>query len=159
MPQHVHTHIMKKLSIRNILVPIDFSKMSIQAIDTAKRLARRFGATVHLVHVHGLDYPAMFTAPMPPFQSFSVVDYQEPIEQNVARGLSGGTKEYSLASAICHVRTGGPAYDQICGLAQEISADLVVTPTHGRTGLKHVFLGSTAERIVQHSPCPVFVAR
>src|SRR6266487_2269830 len=88
MPQHVHTHIMKKLSIRNILVPIDFSKMSIQAIDTAKRLARRFGATVHLVHVHGLDYPAMFTAPMPPFQSFSVVDYQEQIEQNVARRLS-----------------------------------------------------------------------
>ena len=150
---------MKKLSIRNILVPIDFSKMSIQAIDTAKRLARRFGATVHLAHVHGLDYPAMFTAPMPPFQSFSVVDYKEQIEQNVARRLSDLAKEYSLASANCHVRTGGPAFDEICGLAQEISADLVVTPTHGRTGLKHVFLGSTAERIVQHSPCPVFVAR
>ena len=38
-------------------------------------------------------------------------------------------------------------------------ADLVVMPTHGRTGLKHVFLGSTAERIVQHSSCPVLVTR
>ncbi len=150
---------MKKLSIRNILVPIDFSKMSIQAIDTAKRLARRFGATVHLAHVHGLDYPAAFTAPMPPFQSFSVVDYQQQMEQNVARRLSDLAKEYGLASANCHVQTGAPAFDEICGLAQEISADLIVTPTHGRTGLKHVFLGSTAERIVQHSPCPVFVAR
>jgi nucleotide-binding universal stress UspA family protein len=159
MPQPVHTHTMKKLSIRNILVPIDFSKMSIQAIETAKRLAKRSGATVHLAHVHGLDYPAAFTAPMPPFQSFSVVNYRQEIEQNVARQLSDLAKEYSVASANCHVRTGGPAFDEICGLAQEISADLIVTPTHGRSGLKHVFLGSTAERIVQHSPCPVFVAR
>jgi nucleotide-binding universal stress UspA family protein len=150
---------MKRTSIQNILVPIDFSRMSIQAIDTAKCLARRFGATVHLVHVHGLDYPASFTAPMPPFQSFSVVDYQQQLEENVTRRLSDLAKEYSLAPANCHVPTGGPAFDEICRLAQEISVDLVVTPTHGRTGLKHVFLGSTAERVVRHSPCPVFVAR
>jgi nucleotide-binding universal stress UspA family protein len=150
---------MRKLSIRNVLVPIDFSHMSIQAIDAAKGLAHRFGATVHLAHVHGSDYPAAFTAPMPPFQSFSAVNYQQEIEQNVAHQLSDLAKEYRLASANCHVRTGGPAFDEICGLAQEISAGLIVTPTHGRTGLKHVFLGSTAERIVQHSPCPVFVVR
>jgi K+-sensing histidine kinase KdpD len=48
----VHSTGMKKLSIRNILVPVDFSKMSVQAIETAKRLARRFGGSVHLVHVY-----------------------------------------------------------------------------------------------------------
>ena len=58
-----------------------------------------------------------------------------------------------------HVRTGTPVFDVICRLAAEISADLIVTPTHGHTGLKHVFLGSTAERVVQHAPCPVLVAR
>ena len=54
----IHTDAMKKLSIRNILVPIDFSKMSIEAIETAKRLGQRFGATIHLAHVHQLAYPA-----------------------------------------------------------------------------------------------------
>jgi nucleotide-binding universal stress UspA family protein len=55
--------------------------------------------------------------------------------------------------------TAAPAFDAICGLARELSIDLVVMPTHGRTGLKHVVLGSTAERVVQHSPAPVFVVR
>jgi nucleotide-binding universal stress UspA family protein len=54
---------------------------------------------------------------------------------------------------------GGPPFDEICRFAQEIPVDLIVMPTHGRTGLKHVFLGSTAERIVQHSSCPVLVTR
>jgi len=54
---------------------------------------------------------------------------------------------------------GAPAFDEICRLAQQIPADLIVMPTHGYTGIKHVFLGSTAERVVQHSPCPVFVVR
>src|SRR4029453_8344548 len=58
-----------------------------------------------------------------------------------------------------HLRTGAAPFHEICKLAQEIPADLIVMPTHGYTGLKHVFLGSTAERVVQHSPCPVFVVR
>jgi len=55
---------MKKLSIRNILVPIDFSKLSVQAIATAKSLAQRFGATIHLTHVHQWQYPANFIGPV-----------------------------------------------------------------------------------------------
>ena len=53
-----------------------------------------------------------------------------------------------MSSATCDVPSGAPPFDEICRLAQTIPADLVVMPTHGRTGLKHVFLGSTAERIV-----------
>jgi len=59
----------------------------------------------------------------------------------------------------CHVIAGAPAFAQICRLARALRADLIVLSTHGRTGLKHVFLGSTAERVVQHSPCPVLVDR
>jgi nucleotide-binding universal stress UspA family protein len=58
-----------------------------------------------------------------------------------------------------HLRTGAAPFHEICKLAQEIPANLVVMPTHGYTGLKHAFLGSTAERVVQHSPCPVFISR
>jgi nucleotide-binding universal stress UspA family protein len=150
---------MKKPSIRTILVPIDFSKMSIQAIETAKKLAQRFQATIHLAHVHQFDYPAGFTAPMPPVMPFSVVTYDQQAEKRVARQLDALATRHGLSSARCHVLTGAPAFDEICRLARDVSADLIVMPTHGHTGFKHVFLGSTAERIVQHSPCPVFVSR
>jgi nucleotide-binding universal stress UspA family protein len=150
---------MRTQNVRNILVPIDFSKMSIQAIETAKRLAQRFGATVHLAHVHRFDYPAGFMAPTPPLIPFSVVTYEQEMEKNLVRRLSALANKNGLLPANCHVRTGAPVFDEICRLAQEIPADLIVMPTHGRTGLRHVFLGSTAERVVQHSPCPVFVAR
>jgi nucleotide-binding universal stress UspA family protein len=53
----------------------------------------------------------------------------------------------------------GTAYEEICAVARELKADLIVIATHGYTGYKRMFLGSTAERIVQHSPCPVLVVR
>jgi len=150
---------MKTQSIRNILVPIDFSKMSIQAIKTAKQLSRRFSASIHLAHVRQFDYAAAFSAPAPPFAPFSIMTYEPDGEKSVIKQLDALAREYGISSAICHVLSGGPAFDEICRLAQKIPADLIVMPTHGRTGLKHVLLGSTAERIVQHSPCPVLVTR
>jgi nucleotide-binding universal stress UspA family protein len=56
---------MKTLTIQNIVVPIDFSKMSMQAIQIARRLARRFGASTHLAHVRQFNYPADFVTPGP----------------------------------------------------------------------------------------------
>jgi nucleotide-binding universal stress UspA family protein len=150
---------MKTPSIRNILVPIDFSRMSIQAIETAKGFAERFGATVHLAHVHQFYYPAGFTAPMPPVIPYSTYTYDQEAEKRAARELHLLAKKHELSSSTAHLLTGAPVFDEICRLARELPADLVIMPTHGRTGLKHVFLGSTAERIVQHSPCPVLVAR
>jgi nucleotide-binding universal stress UspA family protein len=50
-------------------------------------------------------------------------------------------------------------FDVICSLAAEIPADLLVVPTRASRGIKRFFLGSTAERLVQHSPCPVLVDR
>jgi nucleotide-binding universal stress UspA family protein len=149
---------MKRQSIRNILVPIDFSELSIRAIRTARRLARRFGASIHLAHVRQLDY-ATFAAPSPPIVPFSFRPYEENGERSVLKQLNALAREHGISPAICHVLGGAPAFDEVCRLAQNIPADLIVMPTHGRTGLKHVFLGSTAERIVQHSPCPVFVVR
>jgi nucleotide-binding universal stress UspA family protein len=129
---------MKKLSIRNILVPIDFSPISIDAILTAKRLARRFDAKTHVVHINQFLSPG------------EVVAEQSRI---VAKGTGLSPREQMPL-----VRGAAP-FHEICKIAQEIPADLILMPTHGYTGLKHVFLGSTAERVVRHSPSPVFVAR
>jgi nucleotide-binding universal stress UspA family protein len=53
----------------------------------------------------------------------------------------------------------GPAYSQIVAAARDLNADLIILATHGYTGLKHVLLGSTAERVVRHAPCPVLTVR
>jgi nucleotide-binding universal stress UspA family protein len=150
---------MKTLNIQNIIVPIDFSKMSVQAIQIARQLARRFGASIHLAHVRQVNYATDFVAPVPPMVPFPFVPYEQNAEQTALKQLKKVATEYGVPSAGCDVLSGAPPFDEVCRLAQTIPADLVVMPTHGRTGLKHVFLGSTAERIVQHSSCPVFVTR
>jgi nucleotide-binding universal stress UspA family protein len=149
---------MKRAMIQNILVPVDFSEMSIQAINTATRLVRRFGASTHLAHVRQFAYASGFL-PAPPMDPFPVMPHEPDAEKNAAKDLHMLARECDVPLATCHILSGGPAFDEICRVAQKIPADLIVMPTHGRTGLKHVFLGSTAERIVQHSPCPVFVVR
>jgi nucleotide-binding universal stress UspA family protein len=150
---------MKTLNVQNIIVPIDFSKMSVQAIQIAKQLARRLGASIHLAHVHQFNYAADFMAPVPPMVPFSIMPYEQNGERTALKELRKVASECGVSSASCRVLSGAPPFDEICRLAQTIPADLVVMPTHGRTGLKHVFLGSTAERIVQHSSCPVLVMR
>jgi nucleotide-binding universal stress UspA family protein len=154
----VHRVSMKRAMIQNILVPVDFSEMSIQAINTATRLARRFGASTHLAHVRQFAYASGFL-PAPPMDPFPVMPDEPDAEKNAAKDLHVLARECDVPLATCHILSGGPAFDEICRVAENIPADLIVMPTHGRTGLKHVFLGSTAERIVQHSPCPVFVVR
>ena len=150
---------MKTKQIRNILVPVDFSELSVQAVEHAKAFADQFGAVIHLAHVHQFFYPAGFTAPMPTELPFSVVDYEKDMEKSAMKQLRELAVRCRLPSAAYHVRMDAPAYDALCNLAREIPADLMVMPTHGHTGLKRLFLGSTAERVVQHAPCPVFVVR
>ncbi len=150
---------MKTPSIRNILVPVDFSRMSIEAIGAARKLAERFGAAVHLAYAHEFFNSAAFTAPPTPILPYPVFTYDKESEKAAKQKLLAIATRCGLSSTATHVLPGSPVFDEICHFAKELPADLIVMPTHGRTGLKHVFLGSTAERIVQHSPCPVLVSR
>jgi nucleotide-binding universal stress UspA family protein len=145
-----------RLSIQNILVPTDFSKMSIRVIEPAHWLAEGFAASIHLVHVHEPAYPTGFVAAAPPI---SVMTYEQQAKERVAGELNALAYKYGVPAARCHVLCGTAPFNEICGLAGKIRADLIVMPTHGRTGLEHMFLGSTAERTVRHSPCPVFIMR
>jgi nucleotide-binding universal stress UspA family protein len=149
---------MKRLSIQNILVPIDFSKLSSQAVETAKQVAFRFEARLHLVHINEANYPAGFMAPTPGL-SGDVVSIQHANEKELQRRLVDFAVRLSFSPSDCHVISDAPNFDAICRFAQRVAADLIVMPTHGHTGLKHVFLGSTAERVVQHASCPVLIAR
>jgi universal stress protein A len=64
----------------------------------------------------------------------------------------------SQVKAVTQVCVGNPAR-AIVQTARDLPADLIVIATHGRTGLKHVLLGSVAEHVVQRAPCPVLIVR
>ncbi len=150
---------MKKPRIRNVLVPVDFSALSIEAIQEAKKVAQASTATIHLAHVFHAQYPIGFMGPILTAGE-PAVSFEEHQQKSFGEELEKVAQGAELPpSARTHLREGHSVFHEICQLAQEISADLIVMPTHGRTGFRHFFLGSTAERIVQHSPCPVLVTR
>jgi nucleotide-binding universal stress UspA family protein len=142
------------LQIRNVLVPIDFSAPSLEAIEAALPLIKHFEAELHLVHVFEPDYPAASIVAIP------LVVPELEVGQRVRRRLRDVAKDYSvpLRPANIHALKGRP-FEEICRLAQEIDIDLIVIATRGNTGLKHLVLGSTAERVIRYSPCPVLVVR
>ncbi len=123
----------------------------------AKRLAQRFGASIHLAHIQEYSYPAVFSSPAMPVYISPAMDTEE-WRKAAEQELKTLARKERLTGT-CRAEIGGAPFDDICWIARQIPADLIVTPTHGRTGLKRALLGSTAERLVQHSPCPVFVLR
>jgi nucleotide-binding universal stress UspA family protein len=137
-----------------ILVPIDFSRPSLKAIPYALAISRQFGADVHLLHVTDVTQqppPSLLTLPVVP-QSEWNRRFMKRLRALVLKYRTDGN-----VSAL-EPRT-GITYEEICVAARDLKADLIVFATHGYTGYKRMFLGSTAERVVQHSPCPVLVVR
>ncbi len=142
-----------EFKIEKILVGLDFSPASIQALDYAASLAKPFRATVHLVHVHPPDEA------LAPGAGHLLLQSAEAIER-LNEELAGIHRKRvePFCPENCHIRAGRP-YQEIIALAREMDADLIVLSTRGHSGLKHLLLGSTAERVVRNAPCPVLIAR
>ena len=87
-----------------------------------------------------------------------VIGSEAEIKDHLHRDLQAVAISQNVLDANFQIRV-GRAFDQICQVASEIQADLIVLATHGRTGWERALLGSTAERIIRHAPCPVLVAR
>ena len=148
-----------KLSISNLLVPIDFSPLSLRAISEAQKVARHFGAVIHLAHVYHQQYSSEFIVPAPSAGG-SAESFSQQQRDSLGEQLAEVVRRHDLpATTPTHLYEGGSVFHQICRLAQAIPVDLIVMPTHARNGLKHVVLGSTAERVVQHAPSPVLIVR
>ena len=142
-----------RVRFNTILVPTDFSRLSQQAIRWAKFIAQPSHGTVHLVHVHDFEFAVPADVAL---ELISPADVDRTLQEDLCRVAT----KHGLPSPkkTCHLRS-GRAFDQIDKLAEEIEADLIVTSTHGYTGLQHALLGSTAERIVRHATRPVLVTR
>jgi len=139
-----------------ILVPVDFSAYSAEAVHIAADLARRYDAALTLLHVYDpLAYalPDGFT-PFPPVHSERLL---EALEDQLA-----SVKAHAIESGAPRVGTKllhGTVAGQITEQAAHGEFDLVVMGTHGRTGVKHLVLGSIAENVVRTAACPVLTVK
>jgi universal stress protein A len=142
------------LSLKRILVPIDFSNHSLKALRYAVPIAKQFGSQIFLLCV--LER-ATFVAGME--NMVLAVPEKELAEEARIKLLALAQDEIEEVVPVdAEVRIGKP-FVEIVELAKEKSIDLIIVATHGYTGLKHVLMGSTAEQVVRHAPCPVLVVR
>ena len=143
------------MEIRKILVPVDFSEHSQRALDEASGLAKAFGAELHLLHCYQIHPTAI--AP------YGIV-VPETLEHDVRMAALQRLSEWREKAAAQgirvqeHITAHFPA-EEIAAMADRLAIDLIVMGTRGLTGLKHVLLGSVAERTIRLARCPVLTVK
>ncbi len=139
------------ISLKNVLYATDFSATSESAFPYATAICRHFGSTLHLAHVlsdsnvllmtGGVDYVSVGT-----IYEDAHTDAQEKLQQLTTR-----LGKIPFRSYVRH----GQVWTNLSTIVAENKIDLIVVGTHGRTGLGKLLLGSVAEDILRHAPCPV----
>lgn len=141
---------MSWLKKKSVLIPIDFSELSYQAIAPAREYVEDV-SSLKLIHVltplHPADPAAMWD---------TLNDEQR--KQKVKDFLEQKLGEMGYQGVQIEVKIGDPS-TEIVDYAQEIEADLIVMPSHGRKGVSRFLLGSVAERVVRLSHCPVLILK
>jgi nucleotide-binding universal stress UspA family protein len=147
------------MQLRKILVPVDFSLGSVQVVEHALQLAQAFGAGLELLHVWEIpgyvrpDLTVWVGDVSGSFAEHARRDATERMAELLdAHGLTD--RDDVVTRLVC-----GTPYASILGALETEEFDLVVMGTHGRGGLSHALLGSVAERVVRHAPCPVLTVR
>lgn len=141
------------IEVKRILCAVDFSTHSRRALDHATALARWYDATLTALYVYP---PAPVPAVGPSLVAFDPPILTELDREQLARDLQAFVAAESGAPVAVDsvVREGYPA-TTIAECALDTNADLLVLGTHGRTGFERLLLGSVAERVLRHAPCPV----
>lgn len=145
------------MSLKSILVPVDYSACSRAALRFALDLAQRYQAKLDVVHVW--DRPSyvsdvLMTSTEPMSRKSLIQLIQENAQRDLDEFLSG--VELPPGTASGRLLSGDPA-STVLKEIKEVKPDLVVVGTHGRTGLTHVLLGSVAEKLARLSPVPVMI--
>ena len=137
--------------LKNILVATDFSDSAAVALNYGRDLARTFNARLHLLHAVE-DVMLRYS----PEVSFAVPELQKNLEERAWRDLRALITEDDRALPIVPaVETAANIPQAIVDFAKANAIDLIITGTHGRGPIKHLLMGSVAERIVRTAPCPV----
>lgn len=139
-----------------ILVPVDFTPHSDEALRVASDLAQRYGATMTLVYVYEpIDYalPEGYVLYSPDQLALLTDTFEKRLAEarDEAQGLGARSVDTRLLQ--------GPPAPEIVDFATQHGYDLIVLGTHGRTGLRHVVMGSVAERVLRTARCPVMAVK
>ena len=144
-------------ALEKILVPVDFSSYSQEALTYARELADLYGAGLQVLHT--IEEPTQ-----PYFYTFggglSAVEQIEALQEKADEALDKLLEDSDGPEVPYEkfIATGRPA-TEIARFAEEHGSELVVIATHGLTGLERLLVGSTAEQVVRHAPCPVFTVK
>lgn len=142
---------------RTILVPTDFSEDAEAALATAEKTLRLVEAETRVILLHVFHVPAEYRSYGP---AGSFFEFTEELSQTLNERIATLAKPFRDQGLVVDavVAEGIPA-EVIVREAEEREVDLIAMGTHGRSGLAHLLLGSTAERVVQHAGCPVLTVR
>jgi nucleotide-binding universal stress UspA family protein len=142
-----------------IMVPVDFSENSISAVDYAARLAEQFSSKLLLVHVY--HFPVELLTDWSAYGTLAGSgEILEGMRKEREEQITALAREKSRPALPIETRVlEGTPFNEIVKAARAEGADLLVMGTRGLTGLKHVLIGSTAEKVVRKAPCPVLVLK
>ncbi|MBT8379992.1 MAG: universal stress protein [Ignavibacteria bacterium] len=140
----------------NILVPVDFSEHSRNALANAKEIAKSYQAKIHLLHIiEETIHPAYSLS-----GKSSIFDIVPNIKEDCEKRLSKMISETIGDEVKTEIKiVSGQAANEIINYAKTNTMDLIVIATHGLTGLEHLLLGSTTEKVVRMASCPVFTVK
>jgi nucleotide-binding universal stress UspA family protein len=148
-PKRRRSQSMHKFTDKPIVVPVDLSEASDRALEFAIEMA---GSTAQIVVL----YVAVSYATMEP--GFAYVDDEEHRRAELTMSLKERFADKKYGGIRIEIEFGDPGF-KITDFAKKIGAGLIVMPSHGRTGLAHLLIGSVAERVIRYAPCPVLVLR
>lgn len=142
------------ITIRTILVPTDFSPGSLQSTRYSLEFARRFEASVELLHV--IEDPVIY---LPMFES-QPLPSREEFEEYAKTRLENWIlpEDRGNVTVRYHWRHGRPSH-AIVQVAKELDADLIIMGSHGHGNPVTFLMGSHAERVTRTAPCPVLTVR
>lgn len=144
-----------RFRIGRILVPMDFSEHSRKALRYARPFAEQFGAQLTLLHViEPVVLPTDFG-----YVPATPVELDEQRMSDARKQLSIIANEVGATVPVDSIVRLGRSWKEIVETAKTKHMDLLIIATHGYTGLKYALLGSVAEKIIRHAPCPVLVVR
>ena len=143
------------MRFHKILVALDFSEPSRNALTAACEEAAVSGAELVLLHIW---QPVGYAYAGPEFPLALVESYQRQARQSLDE-WKRAAEQVGVKRVTTKLLTGTPWHEIVEVARDDKTIDLIMLGTHGHTGLRHALLGSVAERIVRHAPCPVLVMR
>jgi nucleotide-binding universal stress UspA family protein len=141
------------MSFKKVLIAIDSEPVAVRAAETGVELAQSLGAVVAFIHVvdASLAYPSD-TGPSPS-------ELIAAAKLDAKRMVTAIRQRLSPQSSVLEFIQVGRPSEEIVKAAREWSADLLVIGSHGRGGMQRALLGSVAETVMRHAPCPLVVVR